>query len=109
MTLFRSLSIAACLTSIAVFLPANADAQDANPTSDTFKLDAITCWDLGTMETEDEAAYTLLMLYGYHSGAINKTEHSAAGIQAALGAVGTVCEENPEMTALEALAKAMKK
>ncbi len=109
MKLFRSLSIAAFLASSVALSPlvANADHHEAG--EGTFKLDAITCWDLGTMETEEEAAYTLLMLYGYHSGINKKIEHSAAGIQMALGAVGTVCEENPEMTALDALAKAMKK
>jgi hypothetical protein len=72
-----------------------------------FNLKDITCWDLGTIE-EDAAALTLMMLYGYHAGSNNVSEHSSKKIEYILTNVGPICEENPDMTALEALKKAVK-
>ncbi len=76
-----------------------ADGHEAEET--TFNMDEITCWDLGTVE-EELAGYTMMMLYGYFAGINGTAEHDGAAIEGKLIAVGAVCEENPDMTAIEA-------
>lgn len=84
-------------------LAANQDDVESK-----FNMNEITCWDLGTVE-EDIAGYTMMMLYGYFAGINDMAEHDGAAIQGKLMAVGAVCEENPDMTALEAFKRAAAK
>lgn len=108
MKILKSKLVSASLASVLlVGSPvAGAFGQDAAET--TFNMNEITCWDLGTVE-EDLAGYTMMMLYGYFAGISGMAEHDGAAIEGKLIAVGEVCEENPDMTALEAFRMAAQK
>lgn len=75
-----------------------ADHHEAG--NEEFDLTGITCWEVLTLE-EEEAAYALLLLYGYSAGQSGQSAQTGRMIENAIAASGEICGGNPDMPALE--------
>lgn len=82
----------------------NADVikgQNEKNKSEQANLDTLTCWEVSTLP-EDDAAYALVLIYGYSAGKNNQPMHSSASMSQKIGAAGETCAQNPDMLVIEA-------
>lgn len=85
-------------TALALLLSTTAShAED-----ERFDISTMSCWDLGLLE-EQEAAYSMLLLYGYHAGTRNQNMISGSAIQQALEQVSERCQAEPDTRVIDIL------
>lgn len=65
----------------------------------TFKLEALTCFEVQS-QSQDDSLFLTGMLIGH---AMGDAEMSAEAIKSAVEAMDATCGENPDMLAIEAL------
>lgn len=96
MNVRRSLGVATALC-CAAMLGGVAVAQDA-----TFDVKAVSCDDVLAI-SEEEAAFVVLITYGYLAGKNGEDEQTAAKIEETVTSALAKCDADPEMSLVSAL------
>ncbi len=78
-----------------------AEAQD-QPSTETFDLASLSCWEVISLP-EDEAAFVMALMIGYLQGQENDAATSPAKIVAQVEALDAKCADTPDEPALNTL------
>lgn len=70
-----------------------------------FKVSELTCWDVTTIE-EQEAAYAMVLLYGYLAGKSGDDVMTGDDIEKAISNTVSACEKLPDAKAADVMAGA---
>ncbi|WP_395375826.1 HdeA/HdeB family chaperone [Marinicella sp. W31] len=92
------------LIAFALIFSMQIQADDVN--KDTFDFTELVCWDIMLLD-EKERPYALTLLYGYQAGLNKKNTHTGKDVELVLNKAGELCESNPDMKALDAIAAAL--
>lgn len=84
-----------CAVLLSLFSAPSIHAEE-----EPFDITQLNCWDLGLLD-EQEAAYTLLLVYGYHVGTQSQNLISGQAIQSTLEQVAKQCEAEPDTLILD--------
>lgn len=79
----------------------NVFAEDAKFESN---LEKVTCWEISTLSEED-AAYALVLLYGYKAGKSNQPIQVASKMSESIVNAGEACDKNPDLLVINAFKK----
>lgn len=102
MQLIKMTFLGALIASFGLIGQAALADSHKTPADTSFDLEEITCWEVVTLP-EAEAAYSMLLLYGYSAGKNGQSTLVGDDIGSVLAKTGTFCEENPDATAYEAM------
>lgn len=81
----------------------NVFAEDVIANTES-NLEKVTCWEISTLPEED-AAYALVLLYGYKAGKSNQPVQVASEISASIISAGETCDKNPDLLVIDAFKK----
>lgn len=81
----------------------NIFAEDVIANAES-NLEKVTCWEISTLPEED-AAYALVLLYGYKAGKSNQPIQAANKISASIVSAGEICDKNPDLLVIDAFKK----
>lgn len=86
---------------ISAFL-AGTIASTAVADEGAFKLDELTCFEV-ISQAEEDFLFLVALLIGHKSGSSGDTELSEAKLVSAIEGIDSVCGDNPDMLAVEAM------
>ena len=69
-------------------------------------MSTVTCGNVAEMSDED-AAFFFTWLHGYHGGQSGDTTLDMETLEPAAESIGSVCEENPELSVMNAVERAL--
>lgn len=86
----------------AFVLPATFVGAQEQPSTESFDLSSLTCWDVTTLP-EDEAAFVMALMIGYLQGEAGNASTSPAKIVSQVEALDAKCVDTPDEPAIDAL------
>ena len=86
----------------AFILPGFIAAAQDQPSTETFDLARLSCWEVISLP-EDEAAFVMALMIGYLQGQAGEATTSPAKIVSQVEALDTKCADTPDEPALSVL------
>lgn len=96
-------NIIAAVSALLMYSPMAASAQ-TEASMDEFSLDALSCWEVISLPEED-ANFVTAMLIGFTQGQAGQSKTSPKAIVDLVETFDETCGENPDMAAIDAIAK----